>query len=246
MARGLIRIGCAGWALRKESADAYPPPGTHLKRYAQRFNAVETNSSFYRPHRRATYERWAESVPDDFRFAVKVPKAITHTGRLVNSGAALERFFGEARGLGDKLGPLLVQLPPRLALDASAADMFFATLRQLFAGDVVCEPRHATWFGSEAARLFRQFRVTRVDADPPPAVATEPAASGNLRYYRLHGAPRMYYSPYTPEHLAEIAARLQQTARSGRDVWCIFDNTAAGAALDNARQLQSLIAPRAG
>ncbi|KAB2941257.1 MAG: DUF72 domain-containing protein [Hyphomicrobium sp.] len=245
MARGLIRIGCAGWALRKESADAYPPPGTHLERYARHFNAVEINSSFYRPHRRGTYERWGASVPADFRFAVKVPKAVTHAARLADTKAALERFLGEAGGLGDKLGPLLIQLPPRLAFDASVAGTFFATLRQLFAGDVVCEPRHAAWFGGEAARLFRKFHVARADADPPPAAATEAADFGHVRYYRLHGSPRMYYSAYTPESLAALATRLQQTARSGREVWCIFDNTAAGAALDNALQLQSLVEPRA-
>lgn len=246
MARGLIRIGCAGWALRKENADACPPPGTHLERYARRFNAVEINSSFYRRHRRQTYERWAASVPTDFRFAVKMPKAITHTARLANCGAALERFIDEVRGLGHKLGPLLVQLPPRLTFDAGVAGTFFTTLRQQFAGDVVCEPRHAAWFGGEAARLFGKLRITRADADPPPAAATEVAASGNVRYFRLHGAPRMYYSAYTPERLAALAAHLKQAACSGREAWCIFDNTAAGAALDNALQLQALIASRAG
>ena len=111
-----IRIGCAGWALRREDVDAFPPPGTHLARYAARFNAAEINSSFYRPHRRTTYERWAASVPGDFAFAVKVPRAITHTLRLKRSEAALEDFLAEVSGLGAKLGPLLLQLPPSLEL----------------------------------------------------------------------------------------------------------------------------------
>jgi uncharacterized protein YecE (DUF72 family) len=246
MARGLIRIGCAGWALRKENAEACPPPGTHLERYARRFNAVEINSSFYRPHRRSTYARWAGSVPAGFRFAVKIPKAITHTARLANSEAALGSFLGEVAGLGNKLGPLLVQLPPRLAFDGRIARPFFAQLRERFDGAVVCEPRHATWFEKEASGLFERFRIARAAADPAvvPAAAA-PGSYEGIRYFRLHGSPRMYYSAYAQERLIAIAAQLQAAARSSREVWCIFDNTATGAALADALHLQSLVASRA-
>ena len=96
--------------------------GSHLERYGAILNAVEINSSFYRPHRTATYERWAASVPEDFRFAVKVPKAITHERRLKDVGDLLDRFLSEVSGLGPKLGPLLVQLPPSLSFQAGIAD----------------------------------------------------------------------------------------------------------------------------
>jgi len=125
------RVGTAGWAIRKEHAAAFPAGGTHLQRTAQRFNAVEINSSFYRPHRRATYERWAASVPDDFAFAVKAPRTITHDLRLAGADAVLDRFLAEASGLGIKLGVLLFQLPPSLAFDArtaSASDQSFGGL----------------------------------------------------------------------------------------------------------------------
>src|SRR3954451_5388431 len=109
------RIGCAGWAIRREHSDRFAPVGTHLERYATLFNCVEINSCFYRPHRIATYERWAGSVPADFRFAVKLPKVITHELRLVGAESHLERFLGETSGLGAKRGPILVQLPPSFA-----------------------------------------------------------------------------------------------------------------------------------
>ena len=111
---------------------------------------MEINSSFYRPHKPATYTKWAGSVPDNFRFAVKVPKEATHARRLVDTEDVLDRFLPEATALGEKLGPLLVQLPPSLAFDADVADTFFAALRERFDGHVVLEPRHPTWFEGKA------------------------------------------------------------------------------------------------
>lgn len=237
-----IRIGCAAWALRKEDSAACPPPGSHLERYARRFDAVEINSSFYRPHRRSTYERWAASVPASFRFAVKMPKAITHTQRLVGADGEIERFLGEVEGLDSKLGPLLIQLPPSLAFDKAVATAFFAALRKRFSGAVVCEPRHATWFGRAPAALLRRFDISRVGADPAPVPqAATPGAYGGISYYRLHGSPRMYYSAYSSDALSKLAARMRKDAARGRAVWSIFDNTAEGAALSNAVALQSLV-----
>ncbi len=122
---GAIRVGCAGWSLPKEQSDRFPSEGSHLARYAVRFPAVEINSSFYKPHRPDTYSRWAESVPADFRFSVKVPKVISHERRLVDANDVLDRFLGEATELGDRLGPLLVQLPPSLSFSADIAGRFF-------------------------------------------------------------------------------------------------------------------------
>src|SRR5512132_4292754 len=112
-----IYLGVAGWTIRREHLARFTSVGTHLQRYAALFNAVEINSCFYRPHRFTTYERWASSVPENFRFAVKLPKVITHESRLVGASATLERFLTETSGLGVKRGPILVQLPPSFAFD---------------------------------------------------------------------------------------------------------------------------------
>src|SRR6476661_8928978 len=117
-----IYVGVAGWPIPKPHAGLFPVEGSHLKRYAGRFNAVEINSSFYRPHRPATYARWAASVPADFRFAVKVPKVATHERRLVDVNDVLDSFLAEATQLGERLGPLLVQLPPSLSFSADIVD----------------------------------------------------------------------------------------------------------------------------
>src|SRR5438477_4769569 len=127
-----VYIGCAGWAIRREHSERFAHVGTHLQRYATLFNCVEINSCFYRPHRFSTYERWAGSVPDDFQFAVKLPKLITHELRLVDVDAPLDQFLDETSGLASKRGPILVQLPPSFAFDPATAESFFGELRARF------------------------------------------------------------------------------------------------------------------
>jgi uncharacterized protein YecE (DUF72 family) len=206
MARQPARVGTAAWSIPKQHAAAFRPTGSHLERYAQRLNAVEINTSFYRPHRRTTYERWAASVPDGFAFAVKAPQEITHERRLAGADAALDRFLDEIGGLGAKLGPLLFQLPPSFVFDPVVADAFLARLRARHDGDVAWEPRHPTWFTTEADRMLAGHRVARVVADPAVVPqATGPGGWRDLLYVRLHGAPRIYYSDYGPDRLAQIA-----------------------------------------
>jgi uncharacterized protein YecE (DUF72 family) len=235
-----VRIGCAGWTIPKQFGAAFPTEGSHLFRYAQRFNAVEINSSFYRPHRRSTYERWAAGVPDDFLFAVKIPREITHKRKLVDVDEPLVAFFDQAQGLGAKLGPLLVQLPPSLQFDPDMVRPFFTTLRAAHAGEIVCEPRHATWFTPEGEALLVELRVARVAADPAVLPhAAIPGGWNGLRYMRLHGAPRVYYSDYAADQLADVAHRL---ADAPTPTWCIFDNTALGHAVGNALALREMVA----
>ncbi|CAO3416689.1 DUF72 domain-containing protein [Azospirillum doebereinerae] len=240
-----IRIGVAGWGIPKLSAAAFPVDGTHLERTARVLPMTEVNSSFYRPHKPETWARWAASTPPGFRFAVKVPKAITHEGRLAGAEALLDRFLGEAGRLEDRLGPLLVQLPPSLGFDPAVAGAFFAALRDRFDGDVVCEPRHAGWFGAEATGLMVAHRVARVAADPAPvAGAEEPGGWDGLRYWRLHGSPVMYRSAYEPAVLDALAERLRAEAME-RPVWCVFDNTADFHAVDDALAMLRRLEPNA-
>ncbi|SNS19182.1 Uncharacterized conserved protein YecE, DUF72 family [Noviherbaspirillum humi] len=239
-----ILVGCAGWSLSSAVQESFPAEGTHLQRYARVLPAVEINTSFYRPHQPKTYERWRDSVPEHFRFAVKVPKAITHEARLHDIDEALLRFMGEAGALERKLGCLLVQLPPGLRFDAAAAGQFFARLRRLSAADVVCEPRHPTWFGPAAAQLLREMKVSYADADPAPAGQRLPEENGDVLYLRLHGSPRMYFSVYEPQRLRQYADQALAAARAGKRVWCIFDNTAEDAAVPNALEFLDMTGQR--
>jgi uncharacterized protein YecE (DUF72 family) len=227
-------IGTAGWSVPSRYATEIPPGGSHLERYARRLNAVEINSSFYRPHQRKTYERWARSVPADFRFSVKLPKAMTHEQGLADCGLLLDRFAVEVAGLGDKLGVLLVQLPPKLVLQKRVADHFFRELRARIDAPIACEPRHASWFTSDTNGWLSDRHIARVAADPG---AGETGGWEGLAYYRWHGSPRIYYSDYDDAAMKLLERRLDGMCERGVPTWCILDNTALGAALGNALAL---------
>lgn len=230
-----MRVGCAGWSLPRAVVDDFPTDGSHLQRYAGRLNAAEINSSFYRPHRCQTYAAWAAAVAADFRFSVKLPKAITHEARLKGCQGLLDTFLEEVGGLGERLGCLLVQLPPSLALDAQVAEDFLRGLRKLHGGPVALEARHASWFDPAADALLTSWQVGRVLADPVLFDAGRwPGGDPATVYLRLHGSPRRYYSAYERPLLDTLAARLRLAASASRHVWCIFDNTASGAAAADA------------
>ena len=231
-----VYIGTAGWSISSAAASHFPPDGSHLQRYAQVLHCVEINTSFYRSHQSATYARWAASVPGHFRFSVKLPRRITHELRLRNCTVELNRFAAEVMHLGNKLGCVLVQLPPSLRFEADAAAAFFSALRQRFDGMLACEARHPSWFAAGATDLLTMQGITRVRADPPAGQPGPHVPTTAVAYFRLHGSPRIYYSDYSTEHLAALATQLAQSAHP--DSWCIFDNTAAGAALFNALELQ--------
>ena len=202
---------------------------------------AEINSSFRNDHRVSTYGRWATSTPPGFRFSVKLPSRITHERRLVDAGEALDEFFGAAGALGDRLGALLVQLPGSLAFAPRLASTFFAVLRRRFAGPVVCEPRHPSWFSApDVQRILERYRIGRVGADPPRAPGGEHPGgwlgAGGIAYFRWHGAPRVYWSSYPTERIDRWALEVEALA-SRHECWCVFDNTASGAATGDALAL---------
>jgi uncharacterized protein YecE (DUF72 family) len=232
-----IRVGTAGWSIPRASAFRFEGPGTHLERYARSFRCVEINSSFYRPHAAAVYRKWRDNTPQDFRFSVKMPRTITHKLRLKAARGPLIAFLAETDGLAEKRGPILVQLPPSFSFDAVVVRAFLDLLRELHGGPVACEPRHATWFSPEVVSLLDHYQISRVAADPPPVLAaTVPTGWSRLAYFRLHGSPQTYWSSYDEAFIATLAATLRSFV-DAEDVWCVFDNTARGAAIENAWEL---------
>jgi uncharacterized protein YecE (DUF72 family) len=227
-------IGCAGWSIASVQQAHFPPNGTHLERYAAVFPAVEINSSFYRPHRPETYRRWGESVPDNFRFSVKVPRAITHERRLQNADELVFRFSQEVGELKARLGCLLVQLPPSLGFNRHTVTAFFRSLTERVGVPVVCEARHLSWFTPEVTEVLAMLGIAQVIADPPVASV---AAVASVVYVRLHGSPEMYHSAYSDTFLTKLSHEIRLYQAEGKTVWCIFDNTASGAAMPNALTL---------
>ncbi|MCC8553312.1 DUF72 domain-containing protein [Xanthomonas hortorum] len=241
-----VRCGCAGWSIPAADRAAFGDGASVLQRYATRFDAVEINSSFHRPHRAGTYARWADSVPEDFRFSVKLPRSISHDARLHAAGPLLDAFLAQAGALGTRLGCLLLQLPPSAAFDARVAASFFAMLRRRWDGGVVCEPRHASWFLPQAQALLTRHRIARCAADPAQVPeAAIPSPTAGPYYWRWHGAQRIYYSSYDDNALQALADAVRHTPHDGThpqaERWVIFDNTAAGLAVPNALRLQRLL-----
>jgi uncharacterized protein YecE (DUF72 family) len=239
-----IHVGTAAWAnpprerVRRKAA-------SHLAHYAKSFDAVEINSSFYRSHRRTTYERWRDITPANFRFSAKMPRSVTHECALRNYRLELLQFLDEISGLGRKLGVILVQLPASLAFESRFAGRFFESLASHSAAPVACEPRHPSWFSARASDLLGRHGIARVAADPSAnPEGTLPGGSRKLIYYRLHGSPRMYYSAYRADFLSRLAAQIRESSSVADDVWCIFDNTARHAAWPNAQQLLTLLDAR--
>jgi uncharacterized protein YecE (DUF72 family) len=235
----MIYIGSAGWNIPRLHRERFASDGSQLERYASRLNAAEINTSFYRPHAAATYERWAAAVPRSFRFAVKIPKLITHDRALTRAREPLARFLDEIAGLGPLLGPLLVQLAPSFPFAPRRVGRFFELLRSRHAGPVVCEPRHATWRSPAAAGALETFRIARVAADPRRAAGLDvPGGWSGIVYYRWHGSPRAYFSPYSDADIDRLANAVQSLSV---ETWCIFDNTGSGSAAGNALDLTARI-----
>jgi uncharacterized protein YecE (DUF72 family) len=236
--RADFRIGTAGWSIPRAAGFRFDSAGTHLQRYSRWLGCAEINSSFKRPHAAATYAKWRDSTPPDFRFAVKMPRTITHELKLQNAREPLAAFLAQTDGLAQKRGPILVQLPPSLSFEAPVVTPFLDLVRTLYDGPLACEPRHATWFSASAAALLDRYQTSRVAADPPPVpAAAGPAGWARLAYYRLHGSPRKYWSRYDDNYIATLAAAVSSIP-AAEEVWCVFDNTASGSAIENAWELR--------
>jgi uncharacterized protein YecE (DUF72 family) len=223
----LLIIGTAAWSIPKIVAARFSSNGNGLARYASVFNGVEINSTFYRRHKPSTFAGWAESAPEGFRFAVKMPKEITHERAMSDIAQLFDIFLADIAPLRDKRGPLLCQLPPSLSFDAARFRRAFEAMREADEGPVAIEPRHKSWASAEAMDLLSAYAIDRVLADPAPVWRVEDFAQAP-RYVRLHGKPRMYYSSYTDQEIKSFSDLLAP------DSWCIFDNTASGAAIQNA------------
>ena len=269
-----IRVGTSGWNYPHWRGRFYPkglPPSRWLAHLAARLSSVEVNGTFYSLTRPAACDAWRAAVPDDFVFAVKGSRYITHMLQLRNFRAPLANFFASGiLRLGKTLGPILWQLPPQLRFDAARADDFFAALPDdvrgaerrarrhdertagraaLTAPDGrdrpllhALEVRHESWLSDEAVRLLERRSVALVAAD---TAGRHPFAlrrtSRELAYVRLHGARRLYEGAYTPPELQEWAARALEWAADGSRVFVYFDNDRDAQAPRDALDLQTLV-----
>ena len=234
-------IGCSGWHYDHWRGLYYPEGLSKpkwLQFYARQFTTVELNNSFYRLPSEKAFTTWRESTPDDFVFAVKVSRFITHIKRLKNLDSAVETFLSRAVLLGQKLGPLLYQLPPNMKRNDEVLESFLSSLPQDYRH--VVEFRHKSWIDDTVFDILRRYNVGLCVFDMPdfscPLVATS-----DFAYVRFHGSEGLYYSCYSDEELSQWA---QSIARLGQDIKAIyiyFNNDAEGFAIENAVTLGNLL-----
>ena len=263
-----IRIGISGWRYAGWRGDFYPPglvQRRELEYAAQRLSSIEVNGSFYSLQRPSSYASWREQTPDDFVFAVKGPRYVSHLKRLVDVETPLANFFASGvLALGPKLGPVLWQLPESLALDTTVLDAFFSLLprstveaarlaerhddkvkegRTLTVAEVDLPIRYALEFRSptfavqQAYDVLRDHQVACVLADTAGRWPRVDEATADLAYVRLHGDEELYASGYSDAALDGWAQRCLGWAAEGRDVFAYFDNDIKGYAPYDAMRL---------
>ncbi|MFF5083830.1 DUF72 domain-containing protein [Actinoplanes sp. NPDC000266] len=229
-----MHIGTSGWQYKDWRGGLYPaglPQRLWLEHYAERFQTVEVNNAFYRLPSRETFEQWRSRTPGDFRVAVKMSRYLTHIKRLKDPDEPVSRFLSRAEGLGDKLGPVLIQLPPTLKADLTSLD---ATL-SLFPADVrvVVEPRHDSWFTPDLCDLLRQRRAALCWADRRSRPIAPLWITTDFVYLRLHEGRAKPWPRYGRAALRTWAERLTGV----RESYVFFNNDPGGAAVIDAAAL---------
>ncbi|MCH8615160.1 DUF72 domain-containing protein [Sphingomonas sp. SM33] len=236
-----IHVGCSGWVYKHWRGLLYPeglPQKRWFERYAEDFDTVEINASFYRVPLASTFEGWREKAPAGFRYAVKVNRFITHMKKLLGCEDALQQFIDLARPLGPALGPLLYQLPPSLHKDLPRLEAFLNLLPTDL--EHVFEFRHKSWYEEDVRALLDRYGVGFVAHDLKGLVSPR-WASGRTAYVRFHGAGGKYWGRYSDEALLEWSDWILDQSSRGRSVWCYFNNDIHGHAIEDARTLKSMV-----
>jgi uncharacterized protein YecE (DUF72 family) len=238
---GTVRIGCSGWIYR-HWRELFYPKGMAQHRwfahYAETFSTVELNTSFYHLPKAETFAKWRDQAPAGFRYAVKAPRFITHMKKLINCSEPVEEFLRRARGLGETIGPILYQLPPRWSVNLDRLCEFAALLPRDLVH--VFEFREKSWFAEEALSFLNSIGLSFCAHDMP-GLATPRRAAGPIAYVRFHGAGGKYRGRYPDEALLGWTDWIVEQARSGRDVWCYFNNDIGGDAIHDAQTLKAMV-----
>ncbi len=231
----MIRVGTSGYLYRHWRGVLYPerlPQRLWLPEYARSFDTVELNATFYRLPTPEAVDRWRSLVPAGFTFAVKGSRYLTHMKRLLDTGPGLRRFFRPVSRLGEALGPVLWQLPPRFRPDLPRLARFLSLLPP---GRHALEFREAAWYSEETCALLDAHGAALCEHDA--LQERPPRPTGGWRYLRFHGTTGRYAGRYGPAALRPVAADLLAWSRRGRDAWVYFNNDTAGHAVEDARAL---------
>ncbi len=242
----MIQIGTSGWHYEHWQGPFYPEElssSEYLSYYAHYFQSVEINNSFYHLPKKETFRQWRETVPQEFLFTVKASRYITHMKKLKDPQEPLANFLEPVQTLGDRLGPLLFQLPPRWRANPERLELFLQELpsdtRAAF------EFRDPSWFDeciyTKLEKYNAAFCIYDLDRQTSPKQITT-----DFIYVRLHGPEGAYQGSYSKQELSGWAGAFSTWSRQGKDIFCYFDNDQAGYAVQNALELQDMLTPERG
>ena len=239
---GRIRIGCSGWNY-KHWREAFYPQGMPVRlwfdHYAATFGTVEINNSFYRLPTAETFDKWREQAPPGFCYAVKANRFITQAKKLKDCEEPMQRMLAPFRHLGDRLGPILYQLPPSLTLSLDRLRDFLALLPPDLTH--VFEFREKSWYTDEVLALLDAHGASFCVHDMPGS-ASPRCAAGPIAYVRFHGGEGKYWGRYSDDRLLDWTDWIVEQAKGGRNVWCYFNNDIHAHAIHDALTLRAMVA----
>lgn len=240
-----LYIGTSGWSYKHWSGVFYPEnikPVKFLEYYITQFDCVELNASFYHTPKKATVTGWVKRTPDSFIFCPKMSRFITHLKKLANTENSLENFFGVFEPMSDRLGPVLIQLPPGLKYNASLITGFMEILKEKYHQHrFAVEVRHKSWINDHFFSLLEDYRFAFVIADSGKRFPYYEAITTDFVYIRFHGHEKLYASDYPEWELKEYALKIKEWMRRGKEVWAFFNNDFGGYAVKNAQKLREII-----
>jgi uncharacterized protein YecE (DUF72 family) len=234
-------IGCSGFHYKEWKNVFYPDKLAQRKwfdYYSERFYTIELNVTFYRFPQLAFLQNWYQKSPDEFLFAVKVPRLITHFKQLKDCERYLSDFYGTIReGLKNKLGPVLFQFPPKLGYSDEILERIVTQLDLSFTNAI--EFRHQDWWNDDVYKALGRKKIIFCGISHP-SLPDEAIVNTSKAYYRFHGVHKLYYSSYSEEKLREIAFQLKANKKL-KEVYIYFNNTASVAAIENITRLKSIL-----
>jgi uncharacterized protein YecE (DUF72 family) len=234
-------IGCSGFYYKEWKEVFYPrgiPQNRWFEYYCQHFNTLEINNTFYRFPELKTLQAWYNKSPMDFTFAVKAPQTITHQQKFTGSTDTIKDFYEVVqRGLMEKLGCILFQLPPQLQYSGEKLQTILQSLDPFIKN--VIEFRHISWWRQEVMEALGDLNISFCGVSFPGLI-NKPIVNDPTVYYRFHGVPKLYHSSYKESFLEEITSQISHHPLT-QAVYLFFNNTASAAALGNARYVQSLV-----
>jgi len=240
-----LYIGTSGWSYKHWHGIFYPEdlkPGKYLEYYTTRFRCVELNSSFYHLPQKKTVEGWMTRTPGSFIFCPKLSRYITHQLKLLNVDEALQKFFEVFEGMKEKLGPVLIQLPPQLSYDEPRIQYFLELLKKQYNEyRFAIEIRHKSWLNDNFFTLLSQYGVAYVIADSGKRYPYHEEVTTDFVYLRFHGREQLYASDYSEDELKQYAQKISAWLDDGKKVWVFFNNDYHGFAVKNAEKLKELV-----